>query len=380
MRIGIVVGESSGDILGASLMKAIKEQNPHVTFEGIAGPLMKKEGARSLYSMERLAVMGITEILGHYRELSDIRKNLIQHFIDRPPEVFIGIDSPEFNTHLEFSLKQAGIKTVHYVSPSVWAWRQYRIKKIGQAVDLMLTLFPFEAQYYEAHSVPVKFVGHPLADAVPMEINKNEVREEMKLPEDWEIVALLPGSRGIEVHYLAEIFVKSAQWLLERRPNSNLFFIAPLVNKARRKQFEQAIKKCGGSLPIKLVDGKAREVMAASDVVVVASGTATLEATLLKKPMVVVYKLSTITYWITKMLINIKVYSLPNLLARRHVVPELIQADATPERIGAEVLSYLDSQERRNALINVFNNIHLSLRKNASKEAADAILELAGRR
>lgn len=380
MRIGIVVGESSGDILGASLMKAIKEQCPGATFEGIAGPLMKKEGARSLYSMERLAVMGITEILGHYRELSDIRNNLIKHFIDRPPEVFIGIDSPEFNTHLEFTLKQSGIKTVHYVSPSVWAWRQYRIKKIGQSVDLMLTLFPFEAQYYQARSLPVKFVGHPLADAVPLEIDKNAVREEMKLPEDWEIVALLPGSRGIEVHYLAEIFVKTAQWVLERRPNSNVFFIAPLINKARRKQFEQAVKKQGGSLPIKLVDGQAREVMAAADVVVVASGTATLEAMLLKKPMVVVYKLSTITYWITKMLASIKVYSLPNLLAKRHVVPELIQADATPERIGTEVLSFLENKGRCTALISIFNNIHLSLRKNASKEAADAILELVGKK
>ncbi|MDH5324761.1 MAG: lipid-A-disaccharide synthase [Gammaproteobacteria bacterium] len=376
MRIGIVVGESSGDILGAGLMTAILEQCPSATFEGIAGPLMIKQGANSLYPMERLAVMGITEVVGRYPELKGIRDELIQGFIANPPDVFIGIDAPEFNTHLEYCLKQAGIKTVHYVSPSVWAWRRYRIKKISQSVDLMLTLFPFEAQFYEAQSMPVKFVGHPLADVIPLKIDKDEIREEMKLPKDWKIVAILPGSRGVELHYLADIFLQAAQWILDHRPNSNVFFIAPMINAARRKQFEQAVNRQGGHLPIKLVDGRSREIMAAADVIMVASGTATLEAMLLKKPMVVAYKLSALTYWITKLLVHVKVFSLPNLLARRMVVPELIQKEATPERIGAEVVGYLDNEERRNILQEVFHSIHVTLRKNASKEAASAVLEL----
>jgi lipid-A-disaccharide synthase len=375
MRFGIVVGEASGDLLAAGLIAAIKQQYPDATFEGIAGPLMKTQGANSLYPMERLAVMGIVEILGRYRELSKIRKNLINHFIHNPPDVFIGVDAPEFNIYLAQKLREAGIKTVQYVSPQVWAWRQYRVKKIARAVDLMLTLFPFEEEFYALRSVTVKCVGHPLADVIAMHPDKAAARENLKIPADREVVALLPGSRGVEVHYLADIFIQAAQWCLDRQPN--LFFVAPLANEARRKQFEQAIYRQGGSLPIKLVTGNAREVMTAADVVVLASGTATLEGLLLKKPMVVAYRLSQMSYFIFKFLSQVTHYALPNLLAGKSLVPELIQHNATPEKIGKAVLDYFRHPEKVAILHQEFEMIHNTLRKNASLQAAKAVIQLA---
>lgn len=375
MRFAIVVGEASGDLLGAGLIAAIKQRCPDATFEGIAGPLMKKQGARSLYPMERLAVMGIVEILGRYRELSRLRNNLINHFQRNPPDVFIGVDAPEFNIYLAMKLREAGIKTVQYVSPQVWAWRQYRVKKIARALDLMLTLFPFEEDFYAARSVSVKCVGHPLADVIPMHPDKAAARENLKIPENTEVVAMLPGSRGVEVHYLADIFIQAAQWCLDRRPN--LLFVAPLANKARRKQFEQALKRQGGTLPVRLVDGNSREVMTAADVVMLASGTATLEAMLLKKPMVVSYKLSNMSYRIFKFFSKVTQYALPNLLASKVLVPELIQQNATPEKIGHAVLEYLRNPGKVELLKHEFEAIHQSLRKNASQEAAVAVLQLA---
>ncbi|WP_455209614.1 lipid-A-disaccharide synthase [Kaarinaea lacus] len=375
MRFGIVVGEASGDLLGAGLIAAIKQQYPDATFEGIAGPLMEKQGARSLYPMERLAVMGIVEILGRYRELSNIRKNLINHFVRNPPDVFIGVDAPEFNLHMAQKLREAGIKTVQYVSPQVWAWRQYRVKQIAKAVDLMLTLFPFEEDFYTKRSVAVKCVGHPLADVIAMHPDKAAARENLKIPEGKEVVAFLPGSRGVEVHYLAEVFIQAAQWCLDRRPN--LFFVAPLANEARRKQFEQALHRQGGTLPIKIVTGGAREVMTASDVVVLASGTATLEGLLLKKPMVVAYRLSQMSYFIFKFLSQVSHYALPNLLAGKSLVPELIQHNATPEKIGKAVLDYFRHPEKMTFLQQEFETIHNTLRKNASHQAAEAVIQLA---
>lgn len=375
MRFGIVVGEASGDLLGAGLIAAIKQQYPDATFEGIAGPLMEKQGARSLYPMERLAVMGIVEILGHYRELSNIRKNLINYFSNNPPDVFIGVDAPEFNLHMAQKLREAGIKTVQYVSPQVWAWRQYRVKKIGKAVDLMLTLFPFEEEFYAKRAVTVRCVGHPLADVIAMHPDKSAARDYLKIPEEKEVVAFLPGSRGVEVHYLAEIFIQAAQWCLDRRPN--LFFVAPLANEARRKQFEQALHRQGGTLPIKLVTGNAREVMTAADVVVLASGTATLEGLLLKKPMVVAYRLSQLSYFIFKFLSQVSHYALPNLLAGKPLVPELIQHNATPEKIGKAVLDYFRHPEKMAFLQQEFEEIHKTLRKNASHQAAEAVIQLA---
>jgi lipid-A-disaccharide synthase len=375
MRFGIVVGEASGDLLGAGLIAAIKQHYPNAVFEGIAGPLMEKQGAQSLYPMERLAVMGIVEILGRYRELSKIRNNLINHFVRNPPDVFIGVDAPEFNLHMAHKLREAGIKTVQYVSPQVWAWRQYRVKKIAQAVDLMLTLFPFEEQFYASRSVAVKCVGHPLADVIAMHPDKAAARENLKIPEDKDVVAFLPGSRGVEVHYLADVFIQAAQWCLDRQPN--LFFVAPLANESRRKQFEQALYRQGGSLPIKLVTGNSREVMTAADVVVLASGTATLEGLLLKKPLVVAYRLSQISYFIFKYLSQVSYYALPNLLAGKPLVPELIQQNATPEKIGTAVLDYFRHPNKVAILQQEFEAIHNTLRKNASQQAADAVIQLA---
>lgn len=374
MRIGIVAGEASGDLLGAGLVSAIKQRFPDAIIEGIAGPQMIAAGAASLFPMDRLSVMGIVEVLGRYRELLGIRRQLANHFKQNPPDVFIGIDAPDFTLGLEKQLRQAGIKTVHYVSPSVWAWRQRRVKKIAQSTDLMLTLFPFEAKFYEQHHVPVKFVGHPLADTIPMVVDKLAARQSLGLSSDSTILAMLPGSRSNELHYLATTFIETVRWLRVRHPNLDV--VVPLANDVRRAQFEQAMSQIADVPEMTLVDGQSREVMAAADVVLLASGTAALEAMLLKRPMVVAYKLAPLTYWLAKRLVKITNYSLPNLLAGEIFVPELIQHDATAEKLGQAVLNYLDDTELNESVNQRFNEIHQSLRKDASRQAADAVLEL----
>jgi len=377
LRFGIVAGEASGDLLGAGLITAIKQQYPDAVFEGIAGPQMIAAGANSLFPMDRLSVMGIVEVLGRYRELLGIRRQLATHFKQNPPDVFIGIDAPDFTLGLEKQLRITGIKTVHYVSPSVWAWRQGRVKKIAVSTDLMLTLFPFEAHFYQRYQVPVRFVGHPLADTIPLEVDKQSARQQLNLSLDHEILALLPGSRSNELHYLAQPFIETACWLQSRRPN--LEFVVPLANNERRTQFEQAmaeIKTQGRELPrLTLVDGRSREVMAAADVVLLASGTAALEAMLLKRPMVVAYKLAPLTYWLAKRLVKVDNVSLPNLLANETLVPELIQHEATAENLGQKVLAYFENPSMMDDLNQRFTDIHQILRQNASKQAADAILQ-----
>jgi lipid-A-disaccharide synthase len=375
VRFGIVAGEASGDLLGAGLIAAIKQRHPDAVFEGIAGPQMIAAGAVSLYPMERLSVMGLVEVLGRYRELIGIRRRLGEHFLANPPDVFIGIDAPDFNLGLERRLRKAGIKTAHYVSPSVWAWRQRRVKKIARSTDLMLTLFPFEASFYEQHRMPVRFVGHHLADTIPLEVDQAASRRALDLPVDGEILALLPGSRTSELRFLAATFIDTARWLCERRPG--LTVVVPLVNAERRAQFEAALAQCENPPPLVLVDGRSREVMAAADVVLLASGTAALEAMLLKRPMVVAYRLAALTYWLVKRMIKVDKVSLPNLLAGEHLVPELIQHDATPEKLGAAVLNYLENPQASAAVNARFDAIHRDLRRNASSEAADAILQLA---
>ncbi len=377
LRFGIVAGEASGDILGAGLIAAIKQQFPDATFEGIAGPAMIEQGAKSLFPMDRLSVMGIVEVLGRYRELHGIRQKLAEHFKQNPPDVFIGIDAPDFNLGLEQRLHDAGIKTVHYVSPSVWAWRQGRVKKIHKSTDLMLTLFPFEAEFYKEHHVPVSFVGHPLADIIPLHSDKNSAREKLSIPLEAEVLALLPGSRSNELQYLGGPFLETVKWLKKELPN--LEIIVPLANKNRRQQFEEILQQTNDAPSIRLIDGQSREVMASADVVLLASGTAALEAMLLKKPMVVAYKLSPITYWIAKWLVKVESVSLPNLLARETLVPEYIQHEATPENLGRAVLAYFKSTEKSERLHQRFNDIHESLRQNASHKAADAILRLIGK-
>lgn len=374
LRIGIVAGEVSGDLLGAGLIRAIRQQHPDAVFEGIAGEQMVAAGCHAIFPQERLAVMGLVEVLGRYRELVGIRRQLISHFIDNPPDVFIGIDAPDFNLGLELKLKEAGIKTVHYVSPSVWAWRQYRVKKIARAVDLMLTLFPFEADFYRKHEVQVEFVGHPLADMIPLIPDQSQARQVLSLPDGAKVVALLPGSRMSEVKAIGPTLIETAVMLQSRHPDLN--FVVPLATDATRALF-QSLLSGHAVANLQVVRGQAREVMAAADVVVLASGTATLEAMLMKRPMVVTYRMAKLTYCIYRRLLKTKHVALPNLLAGdESLVPELLQEAATAENISQAVEEYLNSDDKAQALTQRFSEIHHSIRRNASDSAARAVLAL----
>lgn len=374
IRIGIVAGEASGDLLGAGLIRAIKARFPDAIIEGIAGPAMIAQGATALYPLERLSVMGIVEVLGRFRELHAMRASLLRHFLENPPDVFVGIDAPDFTLGLERKLKDAGIPTVHYVSPSVWAWRQWRIRKIARSTDLMLTLLPFEARFYEEHHVPVRFVGHPLAEMIPPLADPQAARAALGLPLRGEIVALLPGSRMSEINFLAAIFIQASVECARQRPG--LHFVVPLATPATRERFTEILASVAPNLAVTVVEGRSREVMAAADVVLLASGTATLEAMLLKRPMVMAYRLAPLTYWLAKRLVKIPYFSLPNLLAGKPLVPEFIQDAATPENLGQAVLHYLIHPESAMALQETFTEIHASLRQGADQQAAEAVLSL----
>ncbi|MNO86350.1 Lipid-A-disaccharide synthase [compost metagenome] len=371
--IALVAGEASGDILGAGLMQALKARHPDIRFIGVGGPRMQAEGLDSYFPMERLAVMGLVEVLGRLPELLRRRKELIRTLIDARPDVFIGIDAPDFNLGVELKLRRAGIRTVHYVSPSVWAWRQKRVLKIRDACDLMLTLFPFEARFYEEHAVPVRFVGHPLANTIPLEADRPAARQQLGLPQDAPVVALMPGSRGGEVGKLGALFLDSAEHLLRQCPQ--LRFVLPCASPERRAQVEQML--AGRELPLQLLDGASHEALAACDAVLIASGTATLEALLYKRPMVVAYKLAPLTYRILSHLVKSPYFSLPNLLAGRALVPELIQDAATPEALAQTLLPLLDDSRVQT---DSFDAIHRTLRQNASEQAADAVLDLLEQR
>jgi len=370
LRIALVAGEASGDILGSGLMRAIKARHPDAQFMGVGGPLMEAEGMNSYFPMERLSVMGLVEVLGRLKELLARRKLVIQTLIDEKPDVFIGIDAPDFTLNIEFKLRQAGIKTVHYVSPSVWAWRQKRVLKIREGCDLMLTLLPFEARFYEEKGVPVRFVGHPLADTIPLEADREEARAELGLG-DGPVVALMPGSRGGEVGRLGALFFDTAQRLLAECPN--LRFVLPCASPQRRVQIEQLLQ--GRDLPLTLLDGRSHVALAACDAVLIASGTATLEALLYNRPMVVAYRLAPLTYWILKRMVKSPYVSLPNLLAQRLLVPELLQDAATPDALAQTLLPLLDNDSEQTA---GFDEIHRTLRRDASNQAAEAVLSLIG--
>lgn len=374
MRIGIVAGEASGDLLAAGLIKAIKAEHPEVEFEGIAGPAMQEAGCKALYPAEKLAVMGLVEVLAHYRELKDIQNHLVKHFLDNPPDVFIGVDAPDFNLTVERKLKQQGIKSVHYVSPTVWAWRQYRVKKIARSVDLMLTLFPFEADFYQQHQVAVEFVGHPLAEMIPLEADPVKVRQELNLPLDKKLVAILPGSRMSEAKMLSQLMLEAASQVAHHHPETE--FVIPLATAAIRQHVEAVYDSLTDKPVIRLLDGQSRQVMAAVDVIMLASGTAALEAMLYKRPMVVTYKLSPLTYFIVKLLINTEFVSLPNILAGQEVAKELIQAQATPTNLAKEVLKLLQDSSTAEAMSQRFKEIHLQLKQNANHKAAQAVLAL----
>jgi lipid-A-disaccharide synthase len=374
MRIAIVVGETSGDMLGIGLMKALKKQYPDATFEGIGGPLMEAEGFQSFVPMERLAVMGLVEILGRLFELLNVRKKLVKHWQKNPPDVFIGIDAPEFNTQLEYKLKQSGIKTVHYVSPSVWAWRSKRIHKIKKSVDLMLTLFPFEAKFYQEHDVPVCFVGHNLADSIPFENHAEDARQVFHLDQAEKVVCLMPGSRGSEVERLCPVFIQTAELVFDHNPNVR--FILPAANDARKQQIEHLIDEMKPSVKIDVVEGNSKTCMQAADVILLASGTATLEGMLLKKPMIVSYILSPITAMIMRRLLKQKFISLPNLLAGREVVPEILQEQVTAENLASAVNERLEDENLIHQLQETFLFIHKQLKRDANEQAANAVINL----
>jgi len=361
-------------MLGAGLVKTLKQKYPDAIFEGIGGPLMQAHGFDSLYPMERLSVMGLVEVLGRLGELLKIRKNLIKHWIENPPDVMIGIDAPDFNLTLEQKLRARGIKTVHYVSPSVWAWRQKRVLKVGKAVDLMLTLFPFEAKFYEDHQIPVKFVGHHLADKIPFDTPKTPARESLGLDVSKPLVCLMPGSRGGEVSRLGPLFMDTAQLMLRQR--ADLQFVIPAASVERREQLEEQLAELPVKLPLKIVLGQSQACMAAADVILLASGTATLEAMLLKRPMVVSYKVNAITAFLLRRMLKQPFISLPNLLAGRELVPEVLQEAATPMRLADELMTCLEDQKTRHELHETFQFIHRQLKRDADVEAANAIIGL----
>lgn len=373
LKVALVAGEASGDILGAGLMQALRQHCPQVEFIGVGGPLMQAQGLTSYFPMERLAIMGLVEVLGRLPELLSRRKRLIATLKEQQPDVFIGIDAPDFNLTIELKLREAGIKTVHYVSPSVWAWRQKRVFKIRKGCDLMLTLLPFEAQFYQEHQVPVLFVGHPLADSVAMHNDPLQAREQLGLPADAQVVALLPGSRGGEVAKLGALFVETARYLLGEKPQ--LRFIIPAANQARREQLA-AILADMPNFPIKILDGQSQAALQACDAVLIASGTATLEAMLFKKPMVVAYKLAPVSHWLLKKMVKSPYISLPNLLANEMLVPEFIQDAATPKALGNALLDQLNDGSQQTQR---FAELHASLRCDASERAAQGVLQLVGR-
>jgi len=371
IRVALVAGESSGDILGSGLMQALKAQHADVEFIGVGGSRMQAEGLQSYFPLERLAVMGLVEVLGRLPELLARRKRLVDTLIQQRPDVFIGIDAPDFNLGLELKLRRAGIKTVHYVSPSVWAWRQKRVLKIRDACDLMLTLFPFEAKFYDAHQVPVRFVGHPLADAIPLCADRAAARQTLGLPADGLVVALMPGSRGGEVARLGDLFLSAAERLRAMRPG--IRFVMPCASPERRAQLEQMLVT--RDLPLTLLDGRSHEALAACNAVLIASGTATLEALLFKRPMVVAYSVAPMTYRILRRLVKSPYVALPNLLAQRLLVPELLQDAATPEALAQALSPLLDDGDVQTE---GFDSIHRTLRCDASSQAADAVLRLVG--
>ncbi|MDP9769725.1 lipid-A-disaccharide synthase [Kosakonia cowanii] len=375
LTIALVAGETSGDILGAGLIRALRARVPNARFVGVAGPRMQAEGCEAWYEMEELAVMGIVEVLGRLRRLLHIRADLTRRFSELQPDVFVGIDAPDFNITLEGNLKKRGIKTIHYVSPSVWAWRQKRVFKIGKATDLVLAFLPFEKAFYDRFNVPCRFIGHTMADAMPLDPDKNAARAHLGISPQARCLALLPGSRGAEVEMLSADFLRTAQLLRERYPE--LEVVVPLINAKRREQFEQIKAQVAPDLTVHLLDGQAREAMIASDAALLASGTAALECMLAKCPMVVGYRMKPFTFWLAKRLVKTPYVSLPNLLAGREVVKELLQEECQPQALAAALEPLLANSETRHEMHDLFRELHQRIRCNADEQAADAVLELA---
>lgn len=373
--IGMVAGEPSGDTLGAHLIKALCQHLPHARFTGIGGPKMQAAGFESLFPMEKLSVLGIVEVLRHFPELLGIRRRLAAHFLRERPRVFIGIDSPDFNLDLEVKLKSAGIPTVHYVGPTIWAWRRGRVEKIRRAVSKVLVLFPFEPPLYEQAAVPVAFVGHPLADLLAQFPSPEVVREQLRLPGSAKIVTLLPGSRVGELKRMADLFVATADKIAENVPE--VLFLAPFVSRETRELFEQALYRTASrERNLQVLFGHAHEAMAAADVVLATSGTASLEAALLKRPLVITYKVAPVTAFIHRRQSYLRWVGMPNILAGEFIVPEFLQEEATAENLAQAVTNLLFDATVRQRLEGRFAGMLAELRQDTATKAAQEILPL----
>ena len=379
--IALVAGEVSGDILGAGLIRALKVKYPNARFVGIAGERMIAEGCETLVDMEEIAVMGLAEIVKHLPRLLKIRKMVVETMSAQKPDIFIGIDAPEFNLYVEDKLKAQGIKTVHYVSPSVWAWRQKRIYKIARATDLVLAFLPFEKAFYDRFNVPCCFVGHTMADSIPLKPDRHEACNVLNIDEKQSYMAILVGSRSAEVELLSTPFLQTALRLKEKFPD--LKFLVPLINQKRRQQFEQFKARLAPDLDMILLDGNARQAMIVAEVTLLASGTAALECMLCKSPMVVGYRMKPLTYFLAKHLVKTPYISLPNLLADEMLVPEMIQEDCTAEKLTEKLIPYLEQDEsavqNRHVLIQRFTELHQQIQCDADKQAAQAVIDLLER-
>ena len=377
LRIGMVVGEVSGDQLGAGLIRALKARNPGVRVEGVAGPAMREAGCDVWEDADTLAVMGLVEPVKVLPRLLRLRRSLVKRWAEDPPDIFVGIDAPDFNLGLEKALRSRGITTVHFVSPTVWAWRQGRVRKVAKAVDLVLCIFPFEEDFYKAHDVAAEFIGHPLADSVDTDIDSAAMRRQLGLTAP-RVIAVMPGSRRNEIARLGPVFAKACALLIDRYPD--LQFVAPMVSPTLREAFKVQIDAAGMGDHIKLIDGNAVAAIVAADVVLLASGTASLQTALYGRPMVAAYKLSPLTYLMHRLfkLVKVKYFAMPNLLTDEPMVPEFLQDDATPEALSAAVAELLNDPDRRAVIESRFVALRAELTRGAQQRAAKAILDLAG--
>ena len=380
VRIGMVAGEASGDLLAAHLIAALKARRPQLAFFGIGGPKMIAQGFESLVPMDKLSVRGYAEALRHYREIMGIRRKTAARMLAERPAAFIGVNSSDFNLGLERILKDAGVPAIHYVSPAIWAWRGWRLRRIARSVTHLLAMFPFEPALYEKENVAVTYVGHPLADLIPLEPDKGKARVELRVPPGSRVVAMLAGSRRSELKYMADLFVLTARRLLQDLPEAH--FVCPTASRATREMFEATLRRhAATNLPLTLLFGHSHEALAAADIALVASGTATLETALFKTPMVITYRQSPVTWALMRRMLYLPYIGLPNILAAEHFVPEFVQGKATPGALANALLELLHDAAAQRRQIEKFRQIHLVLRQNTAEKAAQAVLSVldAGR-